>query len=96
MTSCARAGENPTLASLSFLDRASVSQATATKCRTRVVDFLKLADEENLTLAADDEVDAAVVQYLNTSRSQGRAVNVGELVLAGLLFFQLQYGMLGG
>ena len=36
------------------------------------------------------------LQYLNTSYSQGRPVSDGELLLAGLLFFQPRYGKLGG
>ena len=41
-------------------------------------------------------MDAAIVQYLNQSYSQGRPVIDGEVLLAGLLFFQPQYGKLGG
>ena len=47
-------------------------------------------------LVADGEVDAAIVQYLNMSYSQGRPVSDGEVLLAGPLFFQPQDGKLGG
>ena len=91
----AKAGEDPTLGNLSFLERVSVSHGTEAKYRTRVEQFLSFADEEKLALVADDEVDAAIVQYLNMSYSQGRPVSDGEVLLAGLLFFQPQYGKLG-
>ena len=81
-----KAGEDPILADLSFLERVSVSHGTETKYKKRVEQFLSFADEEKLALVADDEVDAAIVQYLNTSYSQGRLVSDGEVLLAGLLF----------
>ena len=84
------------LANLSFLERVSVSHATEAKYRTRVEQFLGFADEEKLALVTDDEVDAAIVQHLNMSHSQGRCVSDGEVLLAELLFFQLQCGKLGG
>ena len=90
-----KAGEDPTLANLSFLEIVSVSHETETKYKKRVEQFLSFADEEKLALVADDEVDAAIVQYLNMSYSQGRPVSDGEVLLAGLLFFQPQYGKLG-
>ena len=86
---------DPTLANLSSLQRVSASHATEAKYKTQVEQFLSFADEEKLTLVADDEVDAAIVQYLNTSYSQGRPVSDGGVLLAGLLFFQPQYGKLG-
>ena len=62
-----------------------------------MVFFLSFADEETLALVADDEVDAAIVLYLNMSCRQGRPVGDGEVLLAGLLVFQPQYyGKLGG
>ena len=92
----AKAGEDPTLANLSFIERESVSLETEGKYKKQVEQFLNFADEENLALVADDEVDAAIVLYLNMSYSQGRLVSDGEVLLAGLLFFQPQHGKLGG
>ena len=91
-----KAGEDPTLANLSFLERVPVSHATEAKYKSRVEQFLSFADEEKLALVADDEVDAAIVQYQHMSYSQGRPVSDGEVLLAGLLFFQPQCGKLGG
>ena len=71
----ARAGD-PTLANLSFHESVSVGQATEKKYKARVDDFLFLRTNK-LALAADDEVDAAIVQYLNTSYDQGRPVGHG-------------------
>ena len=65
----AKAGEDPTLANLSFLERVSVSHGTEAKYRTRVEQFLSFAVEEKLALVVDDEVDAALVQYLTLSYS---------------------------
>ena len=66
------------LSNLSFA-RKSISQIT----RTRVEQFIGFADEEKLALVVDDEVDAAIVQYLNTSYSQCRPVSNGEVLLRG-------------
>ena len=74
----------------------SVSQETGVKYKKQVEQFLSFADEEKLVLVTDDEVDAAIVLYLNMSYSQGRPVSDGEVPLAGLLSFQPQYGKLGG
>ena len=87
----AKAGEDPTLANLSFLERVSVSRGAEGKYRTRVEQFRSFVDEEKLALVA---VEAAIVQYLNMSRSQGRPVS-DEGPAGGLLFFQPQYGKLG-
>ena len=65
---------DPTLANLSFLEGVSVSHGTEAKYKTRVEQFLGFADEEKLALA-DDEVDAAIVLYLNMSYSQPRPVS---------------------
>ena len=70
-----KAGEDPTLALLSFLKRVSVSHGTEAKYKKRVEQFLSFAEEEKLALVADDKVDATVVQYLNLSYSQGRPVS---------------------
>ena len=53
-------------------------------------------DEEKQAIVADDEVDAAIVPYLNMSYSQGRPVSDGEVQLAGFLLSQTQYGKLVG
>ena len=73
-----------------------MSHGTQAKYEKQVEQFLSFADEEKLALVADDEVDAAIVQILNMSCSQGRPVSDGEVLLAGLLFFQPQHGKLGG
>ena len=49
---------------------------------TRGEQFLRFADEGKLALVADDEVDAAIVQYLNVSYSSGRPVSDGEVSLS--------------
>ena len=92
-TAIATVGGDSTLANLSFLERV---QATETKYKARVEDFLCFADEQKLALAADDEADAAIEQYLNTSCSQGRPVSDEELLLVGLMFLQPQCGKSGG
>ena len=79
----AKACEDRTLANLSFLEILSVKQETEVKHKKHVEQFLSFADEEKLALVADDEVDAAVVLYLNMSYSQGRPVSDGEVLLAG-------------
>ena len=91
----AKAGKDPTLANFPS-SRVSVSHGTEAKYKKQVEQFLSFADQERLALVADDEVDAAIVLYLNMSYSQGRPVSDGEVLLAGLLFFQPQYGKLGG
>ena len=91
-----KACEDPTFANLPFLERVPVGPATEAKDKARVEQFLTCADQEKLVLAEDDEVDAAIVQYLNLSYSQGRPVRDGQVLMAGLLFFQPQYGKLGG
>ena len=53
--------------------------------KMQVEQFPSFADEDELALVADDEVDAATVQYLNMSYSQGRPVSDREVLLAGLL-----------
>ena len=73
-----------------------MSQETEVKYKKQVEKFLSFADEEKLALVADDEVDAVIVLYLNMSYSEGRPVSDGEVLLAGLLFFQTQYGKLRG
>ena len=82
----AEAGEDPTLANLSFLQEVPVSHGTEAKYKKQIEQFLSFADE----------VDAAIVLYLNMSYSQGRPVSDGEVLLAGLLFFQPQYGKVEG
>ena len=73
-----------------------MSHGTEGKYKKQVEQFLNFADQERLALVPDDEVDAAIVLYLNMSYSQGRPVSDGEVLLAGLLFFQPQYGKMGG
>ena len=73
-----------------------MSHGTEAKYKKQVEQFLSFAHEEKLALVADDEVDAAIVLYLNMSYSQERPVSDGEVPLAGLLFYQPQYGKLGG
>ena len=82
------------LANLSFLERVSVSHGTEAKYKKQVEQFLSFADEEKLALVADDEVDAATALYLNMSYSQGRPASDGEVLLAGLPFFQPSTGEL--
>ena len=74
----------------------SVSHGTDAKYRTRVEQFLSFADDEKLALAADDEVDAAIVQYLNMSYSQTRPVSDGEVLLTRLLFSPTSVRKVGG
>ena len=78
-----KVGEDPTLANLSFLEGASASQETEVKYKKQVEQFLRFADEEKLAHVADDEIDAAIVLYLNMSHSRGRQVSDGEVVLRG-------------
>ena len=72
----------------------SVSHAIEAKYRMRVQQFLSFTDEEKLTLVVDDEVDASIVQHLNTSYSEDRPMSDGEIPLVGLLFFHSHYGKL--
>ena len=84
-----KVSSGPTLVNLSFLERVSVSHGTEAKFKKQIEQFLSFADEEELALVADDEVDAAIVLYLNMSCGDG------EVLLAGLLFFLPQHGKLG-
>ena len=87
---------NPTLGGLTFLERSSVGPATEKKYQKIVEEFLLFADAAELRLVADAEVDAGVVRWMNTRFERGRPTTDGDFLMAGLLFFQPQYGKLGG
>ena len=74
----------------------SVSHGTEAKYRTRVEQFLSFADEEKLALVSDDEVDAAIVQFLNMSHSQGPPVSDGEVLLAETSLLPTSVRKVGG
>ena len=80
----AKAGEDLTLANLSFLERVSASHGTEAKHQKKIEQFLSFADKEKLALAVDDEVGAASVLCLNMSCSQERLVTDEETLLAEL------------
>ena len=91
------AGEDPTLANLSFLERVSVSHGTETKYKQEGVEqFLSFCGQGKTGARRGRRGRRGNVQYLNMTKSQGRPVSDGEVLLAGLLFFQPQYGKLGG
>ena len=91
----AKAGEDPTLANLSFLERVLVSHGTETRYKKQVEQFLSFADEGK-TSARRGRRGRRGNRAAPESCSQGRPVSDGEVPLAGLLFFQPQYGKLGG
>ena len=65
------------------------------KAQNPLEQFLSSANEEKLALVADDEVDEAIVLYLNKNNSQERLVTDGEVLLVELQLSQPQYGKLG-
>ena len=80
---------------LSFLGGGSASHGTETKHKNPLERFLSSANEEKLTLVADDEGDETTVLFPNKSYNQVRLVNDGEVLLVELQLFQSQCGKLG-
>ena len=79
---------HPTLANLSFLERAPIVDKTEKIYEEAVDRFLKWSDTNAGPLVADAEVDDAMVRYMNQQFSKGLPAHDGEQTLAGLMHFQ--------
>ena len=86
---------HPTFANLTLLERTPVQPNTEKSYEEAIARFLKFADESAGPLVEDEEVDDAMVQFMNRRFSHGLPAHDGEVTLAGLMHFQQRYSKAG-
>jgi hypothetical protein len=91
----AAAATHPTLAQLSFLERAPVQPATEQSYEDAMMEFLEFCNIDNRRLVGDAEVDAELVRYFNERFGAGMPAHHGEVCMAALMHFLPQYSKVG-
>ena len=76
----------------SYLEAASVSEASRVRYRACVRELLAFADRESMALREDDEVDECLVSWMNMRYQLGDRVWRGEYMLAAVMYAFPSFG----
>ena len=80
---------------LSVLERAAVQPKTATMYKEELGHFMTFADARQLNLITDDEVDVAMVAYINHLYLTGEGSWRADRTLASLVFHDASFSKMG-
>ncbi|CAK0857819.1 unnamed protein product, partial [Prorocentrum cordatum] len=88
-------GKTTMLPGQSYLEAASVSEASRVRYRSCVQELLDFADRESMALCEDGEVDECLVAWMNSSYRLGDRVWRGEYMAAALMLAFPNFGRAG-
>ena len=80
---------------LTFLERKAISARVEKYYQTELEQFIKFADEQQLPLVQDAEIDSALVRFMNRLYFIGEQADKGEKVLASLMHMVPSFGRMG-